>query len=114
MNHERARELRRNQTDVERKLWYVLRGRRFCGTKFRRQQPIGRYLVDFICFEHKLIVELDGSQHGSDDALAYDARRTAYLQSQGFQVLRFWNHEINANMDGVSETIARALPHHAV
>jgi very-short-patch-repair endonuclease len=109
VNHERARNLRRNQTDVERKLWYVLRSRQLGGFKFRRQQPVGPYIADFVCFERGVIVELDGSQHGSEIGIAYDAKRSAFLESQGFRVVRFWNHEINANVDGVTEAISRAL-----
>jgi very-short-patch-repair endonuclease len=109
VKHEFARRLRREQTNVERKLWLALRARRFHGAKFRRQQPIGAYIVDFVSFETKLVIELDGDQHGSEDGLAYDARRTQALAGDGFRVLRFANHEVNANFDGVLEAIARAL-----
>jgi len=98
-----SRSLRTNQTDVERLLWERLRNRRLIGTKFRRQQTIGPYIVDFICFEMKLIVELDGSQHAQN--VAYDTRRTALLESQGFRVMRFWDNEALSNMDGVLEYI---------
>lgn len=109
MKHDLARKLRRNQTDAERKLWYLLRDRRFCGFKFRRQQPIGPYVVDFICFEKGLVVELDGAQHGTDEAVAYDVKRTAFLESQGLRVMRFWNHEVNEDIEGLSDTIGHAL-----
>ena len=109
MKHELAKSLRRNQTDVERKLWYLLRDRRFGGFKFRRQQPIGPYVVDFVCFDKRLIVELDGSQHGGDEAMIYDARRTAFLESQGFRVVRFWNHAVNENIEALGDAIAHAL-----
>ena len=109
MKHDLARKLRRNQTNVERKLWYLLRDRRFCGFKFRRQQPIGPYVVDFICFEKGLVVELDGSQHGTDGAVAYDAKRTAFLESQGFRVMRFWNHEVNEDIEALGDAIGRAV-----
>ena len=109
MDHEFARKLRREQTDVERKLWNELRGRRLGGVKFRRQQPIGPYFVDFVSFDAMLVVELDGSQHGEEAARRKDERRTAYLNSRGLHVIRFWNHEINQNMRGVLEAIERAL-----
>ena len=109
MKHEFARKLRREQTDVERKVWYTLRDRRFAGYKFRRQQPLGPYIADFVCFARKLVIELDGSQHGSEAAQGYDAKRTAFLEGQGFRVLRFWNHDINENLEGVSDAIWRAL-----
>ncbi|HEX3756391.1 MAG TPA: DUF559 domain-containing protein [Rhizomicrobium sp.] len=109
MKHDFARRLRRAQTDVERKLWFALRGRRFHGAKFRRQQPVGAYIVDFVSFDAKLVVELDGDQHGSEEGLAYDAKRTRALAHDGFQVLRFPNHEVNQNFDGVLEAVARAL-----
>lgn len=104
-----ARKLRREQTDAERKLWHALRDRRFAGYKFRRQQPIGPYIADFVCFAVKLVIELDGSQHGITENAAADRVRTDFLQSEGFNVLRFWNHEMNDNFEGVMETIWRAL-----
>lgn len=88
----RARELRATQTRAEARLWRSLRNRRLGGWKWRRQVPVGRYITDFCCLDAQLIVELDGGQHS--EAVAYDARRTAYLESQGFRVLRFWNFEI--------------------
>jgi adenine-specific DNA-methyltransferase len=109
VKHDFARRLRREQTDMERKLWFALRGRRFHGAKFRRQQPIGAYIVDFASFEARLVVELDGGQHGSEEGLAYDAGRTQALGRNGFRVLRFPNHEVNGNFNGVLEAIARAL-----
>jgi adenine-specific DNA-methyltransferase len=105
LKHDFAKKLRREQTDVERKLWLALRNRRFQGCKFRRQQPIGPYIVDFVCFESRLVVELDGSQHSSDEAVAYDQARTRHLEGDGFQVMRFFNHELNTNFDGVLEAI---------
>lgn len=104
---DRARELRRNLTDVERLLWSRLRGRRFAGYKFRRQMTIGRYVVDFVCLERRLILELDGGQHS--ERKQYDAARTAWLNSQGFEVLRFWNHETLEDWDAVEEVIWRWL-----
>jgi len=109
MKHDFARHLRRNQTDVERKLWFALRGRRFHNFKFRRQQPIGPYIADFACFDPRLVIELDGDQHGSAKGLVYDAARTRRFESDGFRVLRFANHEVNSNFDGVLDGIERAL-----
>jgi adenine-specific DNA-methyltransferase len=109
MKHEFARQLRREQTVAERKLWYALRGRRFHGFKFRRQQPIGPYIVDFVCFEERLVVELDGDQHGTEQGQIYDAVRTRLLEGDGFRVLRFPNQELLKNFDGTLEGIARKL-----
>jgi very-short-patch-repair endonuclease len=90
INTGRARRLRREQTDAERRLWSRLRNRQLDGFKFRRQVPIGRYVADFVCTEVRLIVELDGGQHV--DRQIYDAERTAALESDGFTVKRFWNN----------------------
>jgi very-short-patch-repair endonuclease len=109
MKHDLARTLRRNQTDLERKLWYILRGRRFHAHKFRRQQPIGPYIADFVCFERKLVIELDGSQHAAPAHVVADRARTAFLESQGFRVLRFWNLDFIQNRDGVLWAIDLAL-----
>jgi adenine-specific DNA-methyltransferase len=109
VKHDFARKLRREQTDVERKLWYALRDRRFHGFKFRRQQPIGPYIADFVCFETKLVIELDGDQHGAAALEAYDHARTERLAADGFRVIRFWNHELNENFDGVLDSIALSL-----
>jgi very-short-patch-repair endonuclease len=105
----RARELRRNATDAERKLWYQLRRRQVEGFRFRRQVPLGPYIVDFACLSAKLIVELDGGQHGEDENIAKDAKRTAWLNSQGFRVIRFWNLDVLQNMEGAWDAIAAAL-----
>jgi very-short-patch-repair endonuclease len=106
----RAKELRRTMTDAEKKLWAALRDRRLSGHKFRKQQPIGPYIVDFVCQEHGLIVEADGSQHFDND---YDVRRDTFLESTGYRVLRFWNNDILNNMRGVADAILLTLsaPH---
>jgi len=106
MANARARQLRLNQTDAERRLWAALRDRRLVGYKFRRQRPIGPFIVDFVCIEHKLVIEADGGQHADNEA---DESRTAWLQGRGWRVLRFWNNEILANTRGVIETIVAAL-----
>jgi very-short-patch-repair endonuclease len=104
---ENAKVLRRHQTDVELKLWFHLRAHRFLGRKFKRQKPIGNFVVDFVCVEEKLIIELDGGQHA--DAIGYDEARTAFLQNKGYVVLRFWNHEVLNEIDSVLEAIRHAL-----
>ena len=101
-----ARRLRRNSTDAERALWLLLRDRRLDGIKFRRQVPIGPYVVDFASIRHRLVVELDGGQHA--DSLA-DRRREALLAAEGWRVLRFWNNEALSNKDGLLEAIQIAL-----
>ena len=107
---ERARRLRRHQTDVERILWLRLRDRRLGGWKFKRQAPVGRYIVDFACADARVIVELDGGQHATSTT---DAARTQVLEAFGYLVLRFWNNEVLENLDGVLETIFAALNKHA-
>lgn len=101
-----AKKLRREATDAERRLWAHLRAKQLNGKKFRRQQPIGNYIVDFICFEKKLIIEVDGGQHMKNEH--YDNQRTEWLQEEGFKVLRFWNHEVLENTDGVLQVILEA------
>jgi very-short-patch-repair endonuclease len=102
-----ARRLRRNQTDAERLLWFRLRDRRTAGWKFKRQVPIDRFVVDFCCADAKLIVELDGGQH--DQHRDRDADRTRVLEAMGYLVLRFWNHDVVRNMDGVLEEILSTI-----
>jgi len=94
-------------TDSETRLWHALRGKQMEGQKFRRQQTIGAYIVDFISLDAKLIVELDGGQHA--DAVDYDTKRDAWLTSEGFRILRFWNNEVLENLEGVLMNIAAAL-----
>ena len=101
-----SRRLRATQTDAERRLWCELRLRQM-DVKFRRQHPIGKYVVDFVCLEARLCVELDGSQHVARSA--YDATRTAFLESKGFEVLRFWDNDVLTNIDSVKEAIWIAL-----
>ena len=100
-----ARRLRRDQTDVERTLWNALRNRRLGKFKFRRQQPIGSYIVDFLCCEARLVVELDGDQHALPENLEKDRMRTAFLEASGYRVLRFWNLDLIENFDGVIDRI---------
>lgn len=106
---ERARRLRREMGDEERVLWMLLRDRRFADFKFRRQAPLGDYVVDFVCFGSKLVVELDGSQHAGPEQAAFDARRTAHLEAAGFRVLRIWAGDLFKEREGVMETVLNAL-----
>jgi very-short-patch-repair endonuclease len=103
-----AKRLRTNQTPLEQKLWYYLRARRFADAKFRRQVVIGRYIVDFACrIPRMLVIEVDGDTHG--DRERYDCDRTRFLESRGYRVLRFTNHDMGTNLDGVLTMIAEAL-----
>jgi len=94
---------------VEKKLWRYLRDRRLARAKFRRQHPIGPYIVDFYCDEARLAIELDGGGHGHEEEAAYDALRTSELAKLGIRVLRFWNNDVTGNLDGVLKTILDAL-----
>ena len=102
---EYARSLRNEQTDAEQLLWGLLRGRRFAGRKFRRQHPIGRYILDFYCHESRLAVELDGGQHNEGETRSYDDRRSRFLREQGIRVVRFWNHDVLLQTDSVLESL---------
>ena len=103
---QRARRLRRDSTDAELRLWYRLRSRSILGFKFVRQEPIGPYVVDFVCREQRVIVEVDGGQHADSKR---DLARDRWLVEHHYRVLRFWNNDVMANTDGVLETIAAAL-----
>jgi very-short-patch-repair endonuclease len=107
MTAARARTLRQNQTEAEKKLWSVLRRRALDGHYFRRQRPIGPYFVDFVCAKKKLIIELDGGQHAIQ--VAADARRTAFLEKQGYRVLRFWNNDVLTNLEGCLTVLQAVL-----
>jgi very-short-patch-repair endonuclease len=100
----RARQLRANPTDAEKALWRHLRQRQLNGVRFRRQQPLGAYVVDFISFDAMLVVEVDGGQHATAD----ESARDAFIRGEGFQVLRFWNNDVLSNIEGVLMTIAAA------
>jgi very-short-patch-repair endonuclease len=104
---ERARSLRLSLTDAERRLWHYLRHRHIHGMRFRRQVPVGPYIVDVVCLDAMLAVELDGSQHQL--AIAYDAQRDRFLRSRGYRVLRFWDNDVLARTQSVLEMIWRAL-----
>jgi very-short-patch-repair endonuclease len=106
----RAQSMRRELTDAERILWSRLKGRQLRGYQFRAQHPVEPYILDFACTRLKLAVELDGATHGSPDAIAYDAHRRAYLEAEGWRVLRFWNADVYENLNGVLESILQHLP----
>jgi len=101
--------MRRGMTDAERKLWRELRAHRLMGLGFRRQMPISGFIVDFACPEHRLIVELDGSQHGLPAETLRDRTRDARLDALGWQVLRFWNDDVLGDIDGVCRHIVAAI-----
>jgi very-short-patch-repair endonuclease len=105
--YESARLLRKEPTPAERKLWAYLRGNKLNGINFRRQHAIGNYVSDFCSVKHKLIIELDGSQHLGQEE--YDEERTEYLESQGYKVIRFWNNQVMNDIEGVIKAIIFAL-----
>jgi very-short-patch-repair endonuclease len=109
LKREAARGLRESATECERKLWSMLRCKQMAFLRFRRQQPIGPYIVDFFCPSAKLIVELDGGQHGEDKAILYDEARTRWLEAQGYRVLRFWNWEFQQYPEALLEGVGRAI-----
>lgn len=106
-----AKQLRKkeNTTEAEKLLWYYIKNKQLNNCKFRRQVPIGNFVVDFLCIEKKLIIELDGGQHNEDNNIKYDNTRTEYLQGLGYNVVRFWNNEVFQNMENVLETIYKYL-----
>jgi crossover junction endodeoxyribonuclease RuvC len=101
-----ARALRRDATEAEKRVWQRLRAHQ-PGAKFRRQQPIEGYVVDFVSFEHRLVIEIDGGQHSEDDE--YEQARTRCLEANGFRILRFWNNDVMENIEGVFDRIVAAL-----
>jgi ATP-dependent helicase HrpA/adenine-specific DNA-methyltransferase len=109
MQIERARELRKEMTEAEKRLWLYLRTLKARGFHFRRQAPIGHFIVDFCCHSARLIVEVDGGQHGLEPEATKDAARTQWLESQGYRVVRYWNNEVLGNLDGVVINIEQLL-----
>ena len=101
----RARQLRKNLTDAEQGLWNIIRNRQVSGYRFRRQAPIGPYIIDFVCFENRLVIEVDGGQHL--ERADYDAERTAWLESAGFRVVRFWNNQVLQEKDAYGKRFLR-------
>ncbi|GBG12543.1 uncharacterized protein NMK_0074 [Novimethylophilus kurashikiensis] len=107
MSNTFPRHLRTNSTEAEQRLWRALRNRQLAGQKFRRQHPIPPYIVDFVCLECRLIIELDGGQHA--EAVVRDEARAAYLESLGYKILRVWNHEALSNTDGMLAVILESM-----
>ena len=103
----RAKSLRRQMTDAEKLIWRHLRGRRFERIKFKRQVPIGKYIADFAALDLKLIIEIDGGQHAVNEAA--DRQRTTHLEASGFRVVRFWNHDVLGNIQGVMEALLQEI-----
>ncbi len=106
MANERARSLRRDMSPPERSLWRALRGGQIDGFRFRRQHPIGAFVVDFFCLEKRLVSEVDGRQHGEAAQAAHDDERTRWLQARGYRVVRFWSNEVTSNMPGVLAAVS--------
>ncbi len=104
----RARHLRGDQTEAEKRVWRKIRAKLLGGAKFGRQAPIDGYVVDFCSFNHRLIIDIDRGHHALYRQSEYDHERTRHLEAQGFRVVRFWNNEVIENLDGVLETIVRA------
>ena len=102
--HPNAKQLRKDMPSAERKLWARIRNKHLGGFRFRRQHTIGSYIADFACVEMRIVIELDGDQHALDEGIQ-DAKRDAFIESEGWQVLRFWNNEVYGNIDGVLEVI---------
>ena len=101
----KARTLRKNSTIHENIIWNLIRNRQLNGLKFVRQYPIGKYIVDFACRDKKIVIELDGGQHNNEFNIIYDEERTKYIESLGYKVFRFWNNEIDSNIEGVYEKL---------
>ena len=107
-----AKNLRKRATDTEQLLWQHLRAKHFGGFKFKRQQPIGAYIVDFVCFEKNIIIELDGGQHSLPVEMENDSKRSHWFESQGYETLRFWDNEVLTNIQGVLEVIGTHCLNH--
>ena len=103
----KARELRKNLTKQEQKIWHIIRNKQFYGYKFLRQYAIPPYIVDFICREKKIIIEIDGGQHNNPCDIEYDKKRTEFLNTLGFKVIRFWNSDIDNNIVGAYQVLLR-------
>ena len=106
---EAAKDLRHSQTEAEKRLWERLKTKHLSGAKFRRQEPIGSFIVDFVSYENKLIIEIDGSPHRNTETKIHDGQKTAWLQAEGFRVMRLWNSDIFGNLERVIKKIRLAL-----
>jgi very-short-patch-repair endonuclease len=109
---QRRRELRRNQTGVEKTFWSHVRNKQFYGIRFVRQYSIGPYILDFYCPSVKLAIELDGGQHNQKESIEYDAARTEYLKARGIDEVRFWNHEVLLDIDSILAKIVEIMNRH--
>jgi len=109
---ENAKFLRKNMTQQEQKIWSVIRNRQFYGFRFLRQYVIGSYIVDFICRERNIIIEIDGGQHNTSESIVYDEERTKYLETKGYKIIRFWNCDIDNNIEGVYEELKKFFDIH--
>ena len=109
MPNDRARALRKTMTNAERKLWAALRGKQLDGLRFRRQHPIGVYVVDFVCLERRLVIKVDGGPHGERKQAAFDRQRTEWLTAEGYYVLRFWNRDVMLSLDDCLTAICANL-----
>ena len=107
-----ARTLRKNSTIQEKRLWNLLKNHQFHSLKFKRQQPIGNYIVDFICKEAKIIIEVDGGQHNEKEIIEADNEKTAFLESKGYKVIRFWNNEVYENIEGIIKRLEKEINPH--
>lgn len=108
---QRARTLRQKATPQEQKVWKILRCKRYFHLHWKRQQSLGPYVVDFYCHEKKLIIEVDGGQHGTDEGIAHDSERTTYLNQLGYTVIRFWNEDVDKHMNDVLTVLQNCLVH---
>jgi len=104
-----ARKLRKNSTEQERIMWKLLRNRKFKNLKFKRQVPVGNYVADFLCEEKKLIIEIDGGQHNESENIIKDNTRTKYFESEGYNIIRFWNNEVTENLSGVYDKLSKIV-----
>jgi very-short-patch-repair endonuclease len=102
-----ARRLRKDMTEAEQRLWYRIRNRQLSDHQFRKQVPLGPYIADFCCLKERLVIELDGGQHA--EITEHELKRRAWMEANSYRVLRFWNNEVFENIEGVLETIVRAL-----
>jgi very-short-patch-repair endonuclease len=109
---ENASFLRKNMTRQEHIIWSIIRNRKFYGFRFLRQYIIGSYIVDFICRERKIIIEIDGGQHNTSEKIVYDEERTKYLEAKGYKIIRFWNCDIDNNIEGVYEELKKSFDIH--
>jgi very-short-patch-repair endonuclease len=105
----KARNLRKEQTEQEKIMWSILRNRKFYGLRFKRQVPLGSYIVDFCCNEKKIVIEIDGGQHNEPSNISYDKQRTEFLETEGYKVIRFWNNDVSNNLEGIYQKLQKEI-----